>query len=138
MQPKTHVGLALRFFIMKNEGPFYRVTVKSVMDSKRNFARVFDRQNSIDWERIAERPLFGEHDFRVSELFVPQEAVISAADFISFVQRFFTFNPVKIITHDGGMTLPTLRSGPNLSVPVKVSGPATVGSASGHAHQLCP
>ena len=91
----------------------------------------------VGWEGIAEGSSLGEHNFRVSKHFMPEEAVISAADFVSFVQCPFAFYPVQEITHDRSMTLPTFWSGLDLSVPVKVSGPAAVGRVSRDAHQLC-
>src|ERR1700676_1437349 len=105
------MGWALRFFIVKDEGHFQGVPLQSVVDSKRDFARVFQRQDLVSWKREAERAPIRERNFGINELFVPQKAMISAADLLSFVPCPLLFDPMQKIAHDGGMTLPTLLGG---------------------------
>jgi hypothetical protein len=63
--------------------------------------------------------------------------MISATDLVSFVEGLFIFDPVEEIAHDRRMTLPTLRSGLDLAIPIQVPGPPTFGRVARDAHQLC-
>src|SRR5208283_4647391 len=134
MQSKTHMGLSLDLFVLKNEGHLQGITAQRVINSKRHFARIFGRLDLIGREGITKRTPVADVDLRVREPLVSKETVVSATDFVPFIKCPLTFYSMEKVTHHRRMVLPATFCSLDLPIPVKVSVPVSIDRAPGDTY----